>query len=168
MVMSPPICFVQDSDMKYVYITTNLVNGKKYIGVNLKDNDSRYLGSGIRLKNAIKKYGVENFKKEIIASFETEKEAREYERALIKEKDAIKLDEFYNLAPGGYGGGTGHPCTEEAKIRIANALKGRKRPREMVERIAKKLRGRKQSSELREKRSIAVKQSWESRPIKDR
>ena len=48
-----------------IYLTTNLINNKKYLG---RDSQNRktYLGSGKLLKLAILKYGVENFKKEII------------------------------------------------------------------------------------------------------
>lgn len=40
----------------FIYITTNLINGKKYIGQKKGYNDT-YLGSGKILKLAIKKYG---------------------------------------------------------------------------------------------------------------
>jgi hypothetical protein len=46
----------------YIYITTNKLNGKRYIGQHQsKDWDYKYFGSGIYLKRAIKKYGLENF-----------------------------------------------------------------------------------------------------------
>lgn len=47
-----------------IYKTTNLLNGKIYIGKHTTTNkEDNYLGSGIKLINAIKKYGRENFKK---------------------------------------------------------------------------------------------------------
>lgn len=48
-----------------VYCTTNLINGKKYIGQDSR-NSPRHLGSGIRFTNALKKHGYENFQKEIL------------------------------------------------------------------------------------------------------
>jgi hypothetical protein len=48
-----------------IYITTNLINGKQYIGLHSKNNKS-YLGAGTLLLKAIKKYGKENFSKEIL------------------------------------------------------------------------------------------------------
>ena len=45
-----------------IYKTTNLINGKIYIGMS-KNKKENYLGSGIYLKYAIDKYGKENFKK---------------------------------------------------------------------------------------------------------
>ena len=48
-----------------IYKTTNLINGKIYVGKDSNDNPN-YLGSGIVLKNAIDKYGRKSFKKEIL------------------------------------------------------------------------------------------------------
>jgi hypothetical protein len=63
-----------------IYKTTNLVNGKQYIGRD-KNNNPNYLGSGVLIKSAIKKYGRENFKKEILQecfSFEELIQCEEY------------------------------------------------------------------------------------------
>ncbi|MFN9113277.1 MAG: hypothetical protein ACK5XN_24675, partial [Bacteroidota bacterium] len=55
-----------------IYKTTNLINGKVYIGKD-KHNNNHYLGSGKVLKQAIEKYGRENFIKEIIEECYDEK-----------------------------------------------------------------------------------------------
>ena len=48
-----------------IYKTTNLLNGKIYIGKD-KRNDRKYLGSGKILRQAVSKYGLRNFSKEIL------------------------------------------------------------------------------------------------------
>ena len=118
----------------YVYETTNLVNGKKYIGVSItKENSNSYLGSGILLKRAIKKYGVDSFKKIILKEFDLEKDARNYERYLIEELNAVNDENYYNLVVGGYGGGVKkHPVSEETKTKISNSHKGKILSRKQV------------------------------------
>ena len=50
-----------------VYKIINLINGKYYYGIHSTENIfDGYMGSGKTIVNAIKKYGVENFTKEII------------------------------------------------------------------------------------------------------
>jgi molecular chaperone GrpE (heat shock protein) len=56
----------------YFYKTTNIINEKFYYGVHSSDKDNdNYLGSGKLLLKAIKKYGRENFKREIIQFFDS-------------------------------------------------------------------------------------------------
>jgi len=50
----------------YIYKTTNLINGKIYIGKSEKHFNPNYYGSGILLKKSVKKYGIENFSVELI------------------------------------------------------------------------------------------------------
>ena len=73
----------------YIYKTTNLINGKIYIGQHRVNNDvidKNYFGSGKLLLEAIKKYGKENFKCEIIEWCESEKSLSEkaYEKKKIR------------------------------------------------------------------------------------
>ena len=105
----------------YVYCITNIINGMKYIGKRTChckiENDCSYMGSGIAIGNAIKKYGKENFTKEIIEICETEEEAYRREREIIKSLGAVKNRNYYNIAPGGLGNQKGHVITEEVKIK---------------------------------------------------
>ena len=64
---------IQEDLYGFIYITTNHINGKKYIGQKRYDKNNKwksYLGSGIHLKRAINKYGADNFSKEIIENLE--------------------------------------------------------------------------------------------------
>ena len=55
-----------------VYQTTNLLNGKIYIGQHQTDNlNDGYIGSGIELNQDIKKFGKDNFKREILFDFDS-------------------------------------------------------------------------------------------------
>lgn len=104
-----------------IYKTTNLVNGKFYYGVHSTENlNDGYLGSGNKLKNAIKKYGKNNFKKEIIAVFDDRKEALLKEKEIVNEL-LVYSEICYNLTEGG-----GAPPIQEKTPR-SNFLKGEER-----------------------------------------
>lgn len=85
-----------------IYKTTNLINGKIYIGQDSKNNP-KYLGSGIALNNAIKKYGKENFKKEILEHCVNKKDMDEKEKHWITELNARDKNVGYNITKGGDG-----------------------------------------------------------------
>lgn len=97
--------------LRYVYRITNLINGKTYIGqhtvrTNRTITSDTYMGSGKVLHLAFKKYGIENFKKDILVSGEfTKDEIDKLEIEYIKNERAIGKAE-YNLASGGNGGDT--------------------------------------------------------------
>lgn len=115
----------------FIYVTTNHINGKKYIGQRKYDKQGKwkeYLGSGIILSRAIKKYGKENFSKQIIEECKTKEELNLKEKYWINHFDAVNSDNFYNIADGGDGGNTLSGYTEKqleehSKI-LSNALKG--------------------------------------------
>lgn len=90
--------------MGIIYKTTNLINNKWYIGKDEKNNP-RYLGSGVLLARAIKKYGKEHFKKEVIAECNDGRSAlADLEKKIIAETNAVADDMAYNIAEGGLGG----------------------------------------------------------------
>lgn len=87
----------------YFYKITNLINGHYYYGVHNTDNlNDGYMGSGVRLKYAYKKYGCEHFKKEILKYFNSAKEAFEYEAEIVTE-DLVYNSDCYNISYGGDG-----------------------------------------------------------------
>jgi group I intron endonuclease len=85
-----------------IYKTTNLINGKIYIGKDTKNNPN-YIGSGKIIKSAIKKYGKENFIKEILEYCNNDN-IDEREIYWINELESIKNG--YNISTGGQGGDT--------------------------------------------------------------
>jgi hypothetical protein len=109
-----------------IYKITNIINNKIYIGKALENKDE-YMGSGIYIKSAIKKHGIENFKKEILC------ECKEFNILNMLEIFFIgfyksNIKEFgYNLTLGGEGGDllADHPMKKEIyeKIRLANTGK---------------------------------------------
>lgn len=106
--------------MEYiVYQTTNLINSKIYIGVH-KTKDSSvfdgYIGCGVSINEpgmymnpktpfqyAVKKYGVKNFKRIVLRSFNNEDDAYKLEAELVN-IDFIKRKDTYNIALGGNKG----------------------------------------------------------------
>ncbi len=99
--------------MKYiVYKTTNNINGKVYIGLHETENlMDEYLGSGVFLRQAIKKYGKDNFKKEVLFVFDNKEDMIVKEKELVNE-GFVKRQDTYNMSMGGFGLST---LTEEKK-----------------------------------------------------
>ena len=86
----------------YTYLTTNILNGKQYIGEHSSNslNDS-YIGSGRPiLQNAIKLHGKENFKKEILEFFPTKEAAFNAQEKYINEYNTLAPN-GYNISPKG-------------------------------------------------------------------
>jgi len=124
-----------------IYKTTNLVNGKIYIGQD-KYNNPRYLGSGKILHLAFKKYSVENFIKEIIEECESKEHLDERERYWINFYKSTDRNIGYNIALGGNGGDTisNHPDKDLIRQKHSewmqenNPTRGRKRSEDEMER----------------------------------
>jgi len=93
----------------YVYLTTNLINNKKYIGQHKGTLTDSYLGSGIVLTKAIQKYGKENFNKTILEICD-EDTIDEREKYWIAYYNAVQNDDYYNQAEGGQGGDGWKAC----------------------------------------------------------
>jgi group I intron endonuclease len=135
--------------MGYIYLITNKINGKKYVGQtqqeDIKDRwrmHKKITCIGHCLENAYKKYGLENFKFQIICiCFDSD--CNLYEEYYIKKYNSIAPN-GYNLKPGG-DNRKHHPdtikkmseslkgrklseITEETKKKLSEALKGDKNP----------------------------------------
>lgn len=126
-----------------VYRTTNLVNGKFYIGYHKTfDLDDGYIGSGFRLHNSIKKYGYSQFKKEILFIFTTSEEAFEKEKELIEPLLGTPL--CMNIYSGGSGGVTtirkGFVRSLETRAKMSASLALRPRSEASCNKISETLK----------------------------
>lgn len=130
-----------------IYKTTNLINGKFYYGAHSTLNiHDAYLGSGTLIKNAIKKYGRNNFVKEIVGLFDSREDMFEFEELLIT---VVKDNKHcYNISNGGMGGNKGTKHTlewiETARIRNmgeGNAFYGKSHSNTTKNQISKSKKG---------------------------
>lgn len=165
-----------------IYKITNTTNGKFYIGkttggMNRRWYEHKYdacAGSGCHLHNAIRKHGPDNFNVEAIES--------EIPVELLSDREVLwisTLHPCYNMTAGGDGLTAGFKHTEESKIKMSVARKGKKhtpehianrvasrksggkkRTPEQIEKTAKHLRGKPLSSEHAAKVSAALSSWW--------
>tara|TARA_S200002703_G_scaffold159544_1_gene173388 strand:+ start:305 stop:907 length:603 start_codon:yes stop_codon:yes gene_type:complete len=117
-----------------VYQITNKVNNKIYIGVHSTNNlNDGYMGSGHLIKRAIKKYGIENFTREILYYFDSPEQAFSKEKEIVNES-FVNQTKNYNICPGGRGGNLGNHrgCQGEK-----NPMFGRKHTKESLDKMRK-------------------------------
>ena len=123
-------------EKKYIVYRHISPSGKSYIGITCQNPEIRWRkGKGYieytrnreqfnkKFINAIKKYGWENFKHEILCTDLTFKEANEKEKFYVQYYDSFKNG--YNATTGG-DGASGHIVSKEARIKISEANKGKK------------------------------------------
>lgn len=129
-------------DKKYcVYIHTNKLNGKKYIGQTCCKNPNERWANGKGYNSnehfyrAIKKYGWDNFEHEIIYQNLTHEEANEIECELINKYNTLNEKFGYNKKEGGSYGSH----TEETKKKISKNNsrwnKGKHHSHEQIEKM---------------------------------
>lgn len=91
----------KDNKYYYIYKIINNINRHFYIGVHTSKNvPDSYIGSGSRLHDAYKKYGVNNFTKYIFEFFTSQKDMLNAERLIVNE---VLVDDpnCYNITVGG-------------------------------------------------------------------
>lgn len=89
----------------FVYQTTNLINGKIYIGQHSTNNlDDGYKGSGTLISKALKKYGKENFNFQIIEFSDSREYLDNLEKKIINDLNSLNNAIGYNIHQGGLGG----------------------------------------------------------------
>lgn len=137
----------------YVYLTTNLLNGKQYIGQHLHNGfDTKYKGSGTYITNAINKYGWDNFKCEVLQWCTTQTQLNEVE------DNCIRL--YGTLFPNGYnlkGGGANGKYSKESCNKMSKTRKGKKLSEQHCKSISESHVGHTVSEETRKKISEAHK-----------
>jgi len=168
--------------MGVIYKTTNLINNKIYIGKRIFNKDkffrNKYYGSGKLLKEAINKYGLDSFNREVLEEVDNYL-LEEREIYWIKFYNSNNLEIGYNLTIGGnskygrkvgsmsdhtkkkisesvskYLKENGHPFqnknhSDESKEKIRNKLIGRKLPEEHVKKVADSHRGMKYNKPIK-------------------
>lgn len=138
----------------YVYRTTNLVNGKIYIGQHRgKAIDKQYLGSGLLLNKSVAKYGKQNFFVELLGWAVNKQDLDLLERYYIRKYNSTDTSIGYNIAEGGQGGYQG----QEVNKKISLALTGRKLSDELKQKLSIINKGKKLSQETKNKISISNK-----------
>jgi len=123
--------------MAYVYLITNNINGKKYVGSSRKlQIDENYYGSGKAIKDALKKYGKNNFTRDIL--WQGEGDARDIETQWLEYFNVKSNPIFYNMTNDARGNGL---HKESTKRTVSDKLTGRKFSKEICEKISKAKKG---------------------------
>jgi len=127
-----------------IYKTTNNCNGKYYIGQHITDNlDDGYIGSGVAMLKAIKKYGKDNFTRVILCYGDSQEDLNELEELAV-DMSVVNDPMSYNLMTGG---GSCGKRGKETRKKMSEVKKGEKNPN----------KGRTHTPEARQKMSEANK-----------
>lgn len=134
-----------------VYKTTNIITGKIYVGKD-KNNNPKYLGSGKIFRQALHKYGIENFKKETLEFCDSIESLNKQEIYWIAKLNARDRNIGYNISSGGEFGDTITFNPNKALIceKISKANKGKKRTDETRKRLSVALMGHSVSDHVKD------------------
>jgi group I intron endonuclease len=161
-------------DKMILYLITNLIDGKRYIGQTTTSLERRWWfhkkhSNCVYLHNAIEKHGADNFSVEVLCEPPT--------IDILNELEAEYIKRYCTLAPNGYNlteGGrvprhsemtrekmrlshTGLKESEETRLRKSKAGKGRIFSKEHLVNMSLSRIGHKQSEETKRRRSEAMK-----------
>lgn len=157
-----------------VYLLTS-PSGKKYVGITSRTLEARWKGhcanarrgSKLALHKAVRRYGEDAFKLDVLESVETWEKACEREKFWIAELGS-KAPGGYNLTDGGDGVlGLSWKLSDESRVKQAAARRGRKQSAECVSKRAASLRGQKRSDEARARMVAAQKDRKKPPPFSD-
>jgi group I intron endonuclease len=137
----------------FVYLITNNVNGKKYVGQHIGEDLQRYFKNTIYfaeagyqgkrlLYRAIRKHGSENFSIKPLVIVGTKWEMDLYESGMIKAWDTQNPEKGYNLTAGG-DGTVGFCPDEETRAKMSKAREGKKMSEENRLKFIERIKGNK-------------------------
>lgn len=122
----------------YVYVTTNCLNGKMYVGKNAKSRgvfNPRYLGSGTHLRRSIEKNGRGCFSTRPLRFAYCESELLFLERyAIALYRRRYGRNRLYNITDGG-DGTSGNTHSQESREKIRASATGRRQTEAAKERL---------------------------------
>lgn len=152
----------------YIYLTTDHIHNKKYIGKHFGELNDDYYGSGNIIKRIIDKYGKDRLSKKILYISETAEENNLKEKEFIALYNAVESSDFYNISSGGDGGDIFHnlPSWQQEELKEASRKRfmGENNPRygiHLSEEVKNKIRYNRdtsymQTEEYKQKMSLAV------------
>lgn len=143
-------------------------SGKVYIGITKKKPEYRWeSGSGYKSNkhfySAIKKYGWDNIKHEIVCTGLSKWQACRVEQSLIEYFDSTNRDKGYNHSIGGECGSLGVHPSDETRKKLSEAHKGKRPSDECIMKAAEAHRGKRLNDETRQKISMKLK----GKPLSD-
>jgi group I intron endonuclease len=155
-----PYLQFEDKNMSYcIYAHINKINGKIYVGLTGVSPEKRWRDGngyhdGTHFKNAVDKYGWDNFEHKIIKENLTKDEASYWEQYYISFYNSTDRKYGYNMSSGGEHGG--HPQTYETKKKISEngyhkGMSGRKHSEETKRKMSESRNGREFSDKSKEK-----------------
>lgn len=167
----------------YIYQITNLINGKIYVGAHSSDIlDDDYMGSGIAIRRAIRKYGVDNFQKDILATFDSVEDMFSAEAEIVN-LDFVAQIGTYNLREGGLGGRPSEETRKKQSEGIKNSytasllekkskiMQEKAKDAEYIRNLSEGIRrsySGERGKKLRELRGASTKERWEALSEKER
>lgn len=144
------------SDKGFIYLVTNLINGKKYVGQTRREvlfrfrQHTKYPSAKMPLGRSIIKYGADHFS---VASLEC------CSLASLNARERFWISELRVASPHGYNatsGGASFEMSAETRAKMSAWRKGRRHTATWNEKVAASLRGRRHSPERIEKQRQAT------------
>jgi len=152
------------NDYCIIYLLKNVANGKIYVGqswypllTRMGKNGCNYSHS-VYLFNAIKKYGVEKFRYEVLERCKTQEEADESEKDYIEHYDARKQGIGYNIKEGGSAGRHSEETKKKISKNSARHWLGKHLPQETRDKISEANIGNFHTDEWKENNSVFMKE----------